>query len=112
MLYGLVNAQATLQRIMDRIVERAREKGVNRGLKVYFDNIIVHSNDLESHLVILETVFEILDQQNFSLREDKCEFLFQEIEFLGFLITGREIETSPSNIQKVRQFPISWFGKF
>ena len=105
MPYGLVNAQATLQRIMDRIVERAREKGVNRGLEVYVDNILVHSYDLESHLVILETVFEILDQQNFSLREDKCEFLFQEIEFLGFLINGKEIKTSPSNIQKVRQFP-------
>ena len=74
---------------MDRIVEQAREKGVNRGLEVYVYNSLVHYNDLESHLVILENVFEILDQQNFSLREDKCEFLFQEIEFLGFLINGR-----------------------
>ena len=77
--------------------ERPREKGGNRGLEVYVDNILVHSNDLESLLVI---------QQNFYLREDKCEFLFQEIEFMGFLINGREINTSPSNMQKLRQFPV------
>lgn len=106
MPYGLVNAQATLQRIMDKILDRAREKGVDRGLEVYVDNILVHSTDLDSHLEILEIIFEILDQQNFSLREDKCEFLFQEMEFLGFVINGREVKMSPSNTHKVNQFPI------
>ena len=57
MPYVIVNAQATLQRIMDRIVEQAREKGVNRGLEVYVYNSLEHYNDLESHLVILENVF-------------------------------------------------------
>ena len=92
MPYGLVNAQATLQRIMDRIMDRAREKGVDRGLEVYVDNILIHSTNLETHLKILEIVFEILDQQNFSLREDKCEFIFQEIQFLGFVNNHREIK--------------------
>ena len=40
-----------------------------------------------------------------SLRSDKCEFAKPEIEFLGFLVNGREIRPTPANVSKVLSFP-------
>ena len=83
MPYGLVNAQATLQRIMDRIMDRARGNGVDRRLEVCVDNILIHSTNLETHLKTLEIVFKILDQQNFPYEKINVSFFFRKWSFWG-----------------------------
>ena len=102
--FGLVNAQATFQRSMDNMVVQLRSEGDN-DVDAYVDNIIIYSKTFEQHFHTLDRVLSLADQANLSLRSDKCEFAKPEMEFLGFLVNGREIRPTPANVSKVLSFP-------
>ena len=104
MPFGLVNAQATFQRSMDKLVLQLRDVGTE-DVDAYVDNIIIYSKTFEQHVETIDAVLNLADQANLSLRADKCEFAKPEIEFLGFLINGKEIRPTPTNVSKVLEFP-------
>ena len=104
MPFGLKNAQATFQRCMDKIVEECKEKGAV-GLDAYVDNLIVCSTSMEEHINTLEILLQVLESNNMSLRKDKCEFAYQEIQFLGFKIDGKTLKPGTKNISKIKEFP-------
>ena len=104
MPYGLVNAQATFQRSMDKLVKQLRDNG-NDDVDAYVDNIIIYSKSFDEHMHTLDEVLNLAGQANLSLRSDKCEFAKPEMEFLGFLIDGKTIRPTPTNVDKVMGFP-------
>ena len=104
MPFGLVNAQATFQRVMDSVKEKVRKVGLT-GIDVYVDNIIVFTKTFEEHTAILRRLFHHLDTANFSLRLDKIEFAKSEIEFLGFIVDRKTVKSTPENVQKVKEYP-------
>ena len=104
MPFGLVNAQATFQRVMDSMKEKVRKEGL-KGIDVYVDNIIVFTKTFEEHTAILRRLFHHLDTANFSLRLDKSEFAKSEIDFLGFIVDGKTVKPTPENVQKVKEYP-------
>ena len=104
MPFGLKNAQATFQRCMDQIIEACKEKGAS-GLDAYVDNILIFSKTYEEHIRTLEILLEILEENNMSLRKDKCEFLKDSVEFLGFILDGKTLKPSKTNLDKIRKFP-------
>ena len=50
---------------------------------VYIDDVIVYSEDVESHLIHLQKIMEALAEANLKLGHDKCIFLRDRIEILG-----------------------------
>ena len=60
--FGLVNAQATFQRLMDTAL---------RGLKhveAYIDDCIIYSNGFEQHMEVLRALFERLRVANLHIK--------------------------------------------
>lgn len=55
MLFGLVNATATFQRLMDIVL-----KGAHQYSRAYIDNILVYSETWEEHLQQVEHVLQRL----------------------------------------------------
>ena len=104
MPFGLKNAQATFQRCMDKIVKEYKEKGAV-GLDAYVDNLIVCSKSMEDHINTIEILLQVLESNNMSLRKDKCEFAYQEIQYLGFKIDGKTLKPETKNIAKINEFP-------
>ena len=102
--YGLLNAMATFQRFMDKLVAECRRRGVNN-IDAYVDNIMLGSYTYEEHMAALRIIFQVLREYKMTLREDKCEFLKSEIRFLGFVIDGKKIRPDPKNVEKMRNFP-------
>lgn len=83
MPFGLCNAPSTFQRLMDTLL---------RGLSwkyclVYLDDVIVFSNDFQSHMERLAQVLEKFGQANLKLKPSKCMFVMEKVSYLGFLIT-------------------------
>lgn len=68
MPFGLKDAPATFQRLMDRVLKSTN----NICTLVYFDDILVFSKTQEDHLKHLETVFGLLRSANLSLNLSKC----------------------------------------
>lgn len=102
MPFGLKNAPATFQRVMDNVL---------RGLQgeiclVYMDDIIVFSTSLQEHMVNLSKIFQRLRETGFKIQVDKCEFLKKEVDFLGHVVTPEGIKPNPSKIKAILDYPI------
>ena len=99
MPFGLVNSQATFQRLMDNTL-----KGLDR-VESYIDDCIIFSTSFEEHLTDLRDVFERLEQANIRVKYRKCQFGFDEVEFLGHLVSERGRRPTPTAAQKLAKFP-------
>jgi hypothetical protein len=102
MPFGLCNAPATFQRLMDEILEEILWQFV----VVYLDDLNIYSKTFEQHLEHLKHVFERLRKAGLKLNPEKCFFIKKELSFLGYVISSEGIHTDPTKIDKVRDFPI------
>ena len=101
MPFGLCNAPATFQRLMDTVL-----MGLNFDICLaYLDDIIVFSHDLQSHMERLERLFQRLREANLKLKPAKCSILQKRVTFLGYTVSESGIGTDPSKIEAVRNWP-------
>ena len=101
MPFGLCNAPATFQRIMQKILVGLEWKNCF----VYLDDVLVASKRYEEHLKHLREVFERLHKANLKLKPKKCCFLRPEVHFLGHVISREGIRPDPMKTEKVRNYP-------
>ena len=99
MLFGLKNAGATYQRLMNKMF--AQEIG--RNVQVYVDDILVKSRREEDHLEDLKETFDTLHSYNMKLNPGKCVFGVTAGKFLGFIVSQRDIEANPDKIQAIME---------
>lgn len=102
MPFGLKNAPATFQRLMNTILTGMQ------GLKclVYLDDIVIYGpRSLEEHNKRIIEVLKRLRNSNLKLQPDKCEFLRKEVVYLGHIITEDGILPDPSKLKAVHKFP-------
>ena len=70
MPFNLTNAQSTFQSLMNTIFKPY----LRHFVLVFFDDILIYSEDWFSHLVHLQTVFKYLKQHSLFVKLSKCEF--------------------------------------
>jgi len=68
MSFGLKNAGATYQRLMDRVFRRQ----IGRSMEVYVDDMVVKSQTAEDHVRDLGEVFHQVRKYNMRLNPEKC----------------------------------------
>ena len=102
MPFGLNNAPATFQRLMQNIF---REEFHDQ-LAVYLDDIIVFSRTYEQHLERLELVFSRLAQYGLKVEPAKCHLFRQEVKFLGHSISSNGIAPNPDLVSTIENWPI------
>lgn len=101
MPFGLKNAPATFQRLMNSVLAGLQ----NIKCFVYLDDIVVHADTLENHNKRLIEVFQRLSSFNLKIQPDKCEFLRKEVMYLGHLITNKGVKPDPNKVKAVLEFP-------
>ncbi|KAM0734141.1 Retrovirus-related Pol polyprotein from transposon 17.6 [Formica fusca] len=101
MPFGLKNAPATFQRLMNSVLTGLQ------GIKclVYLDDIVIYGTSLKEHNTRLIEVLNKLRKHNLKLQPDKCEFLRKEVIYLGHIVTENGIMPDPSKLKAVREFP-------
>ncbi|XP_062528800.1 retrovirus-related Pol polyprotein from transposon 17.6 [Bombyx mori] len=124
MPFGLKNAPSTFQRLIDRFRSGSSLQGIV--LLAYLDDLLIISEDFESHLEDLRKVFERLRLFGLRANRAKCFFARPEINYLGHVITPEGIKPDPSKVDAVLQMAsprnlkhlksflqtCSWFRKF
>jgi hypothetical protein len=98
--FGLSNAVSFFQRTMETIFE-----GVPN-IKIYIDDIMVHSKTFEEHLLHLEEVFIILKESNLKIKASKCLFGATETKFLGYDINKEGIRPNNDKIKAMLKYPV------
>ncbi|KAL0400401.1 UNVERIFIED_CONTAM: Polyprotein P3 [Sesamum radiatum] len=97
MPFGLKNAGATYQRLVDKIFCPQ----IGRNVEVYVDDMLVKSKKAEDHTKDLEETFSVLRKYKLKLNPAKCTFGVQGGRFLGFMVTQRGIEANPLKIKAI-----------
>jgi hypothetical protein len=101
MPFGLCNAPATFQRLMDTVFYDVLWKFV----LVYMDDIIIFSKTAQEHKIHLEEVFTLLMKAGLKLNPDKCDFYQEKILFLGHMISKEGIQPNPALVEKIKNCP-------
>ncbi|XP_071939043.1 uncharacterized protein [Coffea arabica] len=100
MPFGLTNAPATFQALMNSIFEPFIRKFVF----VFFDDILVYSSDLNSHLKHLSLVLNILRTHSLYAKMSKCSFGQDKIEYLGHIVIVEGVSADPAKVEAM----LSW----
>ena len=88
MLFGLCNAPATFERLIDQVLQGLRW---SRCL-VYLDDIISFGTTFEDALDNLTLIFERLRTYGLQLKSTKCHLFQTSVPFLGHVVGRRGLE--------------------
>jgi hypothetical protein len=102
MPFGLKNATNTFTRTMSLVFKDSGDKF----LKVFVDNLNVHSECWEDHLRHLDAVLSKLREVNLKLNPGKCCFAARSITFLGHVVSREGTRPDPNKIAAVVHFPV------
>jgi len=91
MPFGLKNAGATYQRLMDKVLAPM----LGRNMHAYVDNMVMTSQERGRHPADLEELFATIAKYRLKLNPEKCVFGVEAGKFLGFMLTKRGIEVNP-----------------
>jgi hypothetical protein len=97
MPFGLCNSPSTFQRMMNEVLKHH----IGRICHVYMDDIIIFSKGIQQHVKDLETIFNELRASNLFIKSTKCEFLKDEIPFLGHVVGKGGIKPDSSKIAAI-----------
>ena len=73
---------------------------------VYIDDILIFSSTEDEHLQNLEVVFQKLLSHSYRARLMKCEFMQDEVEFLGHKLARGGIRAHPDKIKAILEWPM------
>lgn len=102
MPFGLCNAPATFQRLMESVLGDLPFDV----LLVYLDDVLVFSRDFCSHLEKLDMVFSRLRDHGLKLNPKKCFLLRPEVKFLGHVVSAAGVQVDMEKVRVLEDWPI------
>ena len=99
--FGLTNAPATFQSVMNRLFQPMLSKFV----VIYIDDFIIYSKSRLEHFAHLRAVMEVLRRNQLYCKLPKCEFLRNKLVFLGHEVSADGIRADPGKTSAVNDWP-------
>lgn len=101
MPFGLCNAPATFERLMQKVLQGL----TNDKVMVYLDDVLVLGKSFEDQMENLKLVIERIRKANLTLNPKKCQLFNTKVKYLGHMISGDGIETDPDKTESIRTWP-------
>ncbi|GJY82714.1 reverse transcriptase domain-containing protein [Tanacetum coccineum] len=101
MSFGLKNARATYQRLVDK----AFQKQIGQNLEAYVDDLVSKSCTEQKVIRDVEETFKTLRKINMKLKPKKCTFGMKEGVFLGYKVNSDGLMVCPDKVEAVLSLP-------
>jgi len=102
MPFGLCNAPATFQRLMEKVLYGL----LSKICLVYLDDIIIFGKNFNEMLNNLKMVFLRIRSVNLRINPEKCVLFEKHVKYLGHIVSSKGVTTDPEKIAAVREWPI------
>ena len=102
MTFGLCNAPATLQTVMQEIFSDLIDEG---HVIVYLDDILIFHESLSVLTSITHKVLLRFMKWDLYLKPEKCSFAKSTIEYLRFLVFEGHIQMDPEKVSGILEWP-------
>ncbi|KAL7834748.1 hypothetical protein SRHO_G00289950 [Serrasalmus rhombeus] len=97
--FGVASSPALFQKAMDQVL---------LGLPhthCYLDDILVSGPDKQTHLKTLNAVLSRLEEYGLHLKQEKCLFFQESVEYLGHIIDAAGLHKSPEKVCAIIDAP-------
>ena len=91
MPFGVANAPAPFQELMNKILSILRRRPavqdlISQGaqMEAHIDDVCLGTNTPEDHLILLGEFFAVCQQNHTRLKLEKCQFMQETMQYLGF----------------------------
>ncbi|BHF71978.1 hypothetical protein SprV_0401504000 [Sparganum proliferum] len=101
MPFGLCNAAATFQRLMQVVLSHLYP----RQCLIYLDDVIVFGKTITQHNDNLRAVLLALREAGFTLNPQKCQFLREKVNYLGHEVSPSGIKVSAEKAGAILTWP-------
>ena len=103
MSFGVMNAPALFQRLMQRALLQLVTEA-DSFVVVYLDDVIVFSHLLDTHLQHLMKVFACLRDANLKLNASKYKYMSEEVKYLGHIVIPQGLKPNTRSLDAVGNF--------
>jgi len=102
MFFGLTNSPATFQAMMNELLRDL----INTGkVAVFIDDVIVGTGTEKGHNELVTEVVKRLEENDLSVKLEKCKWKVREVEFLGVVIGPEGIKMEKEKVKGVLEWP-------
>ena len=100
MPFGMKNAPATFQRMVNKLVRDID------GCEGYIDDVVIFSDNWSDHIRLIERFFQIMREAKLTINLMKSEFGKATVKYLGHIVGQGQVRPLDAKIQTVVKYPI------
>lgn len=98
--FGLRNAPATFQRLMNSLLAKVPN------CRAYLDDIVLFDSNWADHIARLRQLFAILKRANLTLNAKKCHFGQGTVTYLGYEVGQGKVLPRQDKINAILEYPV------
>ena len=113
MPFGVGNAPALFQELMKKILyirrrRRLVQELVSRGaqMEAHIDDVSLGTNTQEDRIFLLQDFFTVCQEKHLRIKFEKCEFMREEMEYLGFDVAYGWWKATASKMEPLQDMQI------
>ena len=100
MPFGMKNAPATFQRMVNKLVRNID------GCEGYIDDVVIFSDNWSDHIRQIKRFFQIMREAKLTINLMKSEFGKATVKYLGHIVGQGQVRPLDAKIQTIVKFPI------
>ena len=100
MPFGMKNAPATVQRMVNKLVRDID------GCEGYIDDVVIFSDNWSDHIRQIERFFQIMREAKLTINLMKSEFGKATVKYLGHIVGQGQVRPLDAKIQTIVKYPI------
>ena len=97
--YEVSAAPAIFQRVMDQLLAGLQ------GFACYLNDIIITARSGKEHIRVLKEVLNRLEEAGVRLKEGKCKFFQDQVEYLGHIVDDRGLHPTGEKVKALQEAP-------